>query len=134
MTGAYEAAEDHLRYATNIDPTYALGHVGLAGELFRMAFDEKGELSADERGALANESLMLIQKAISINPNQSLAHYQLATAMTALGRYDDATIILKGLQKEIIEKDITLSSIAKTAMQKQVAVALAMNAARKAAQ
>lgn len=41
-----------------------------------------------------------------------------------MGQYDKALLVLKGLKKQIIDADITLSSIAKAAMQQKVRTAL----------
>ena len=125
MQGAYADAEARFRSATTVDPSYALGWTGLSSELFRQAFlAQNSTLSADERSTLANESLTDIQKAITLNPNQSLAHYQFAQNIVAMGHSSDALIILNGLKKKMIDEDITLSSAAKTAMHQKVQDAL----------
>jgi tetratricopeptide (TPR) repeat protein len=124
MQGEYAKAETRLRSSTTLDANYALGWTGLGSELFRQTIAKDSGLSIDTKTALMNESLADLAKATELNPNQSLAHYQLAKEMVALGRSSDALIILKGLKKQIIQNDITLSSIAKTAMQQKVQFAL----------
>ena len=120
MQSAYADAEAHFRSATTLDANYALGWTGLASELFRQAFSSETKVSSDQGAALVNESLADIQKAIALNSNQSLAHYQLALEMLVIGRRDDALLILKGLQKQIIGNDITLSVLAKTSLLEKV--------------
>jgi tetratricopeptide (TPR) repeat protein len=122
--GNYEDAEAHFRLATRLDPNYALGWTGLATELFRQATTKASNLSGDARSSRANESLTDLQRAITLNPNQSMAHYQLATQMVVMGRLPDALLILKGLEKQIVQNDITLSASAKIAMLERVKSAL----------
>jgi tetratricopeptide (TPR) repeat protein len=122
--GQYSAAEIHFRSATTLDAIYALGWTGLAIELFRQSVAKDTALPSENRGALINESLASLAKATALNPNQSLAHYQLATEMVAMNRPSDAVVILKGLKKQIINNDITLSFGAKAVMQQKVQSAL----------
>ena len=124
MTGAYESAEDHFIYAVDTDPTYALGYVGLAGELFRQSLVDNPPPSPETRANLVREAISNFHSAIGINPNQSLAHYQLAMVMTALGRINDSLVVLNNMNNTIINKDITLSAAAKAAMQKDVQAAI----------
>ena len=124
MQSAYADAEAHFRSATTLDANYALGWTGLASELFRQAFSNETQVSSDQGAALVNEFLADLQKAIALNPNQSLAHYQLALEMLVMGRRDDALLVLKGLQKQIIGNDITLSAPAKKALLEKVTSAI----------
>ena len=120
MQSAYADAEAYFRSATTIDAGYALGWTGLASELFRQAFSSETKVSSDQGAALVNEFLADIQKAIALNPNQSLAHYQLAFEMLVMGHSNDALLVLKGLQKQIIGNDITLSAPAKKSLLEKV--------------
>jgi tetratricopeptide (TPR) repeat protein len=103
MTGNYAAAEALFRSATTIDPQYALGWTGLAMELFRHVASDTGTLSAEKKSSLISESQSALEKALALNPNQSLANYQFAIALIAMDRRSDALIVLKGLQKQIID-------------------------------
>lgn len=125
-TGNYTDAERYLRLATSLDATYAPGWAGLASELFRQAFHSSTATST--RMSLIGDSLADLQKAIRLDQNFSLAHYELAMEMAGLGRFSDATLILKGL-KAIIPNDITLSAPTKDAMAKNVNDALSAIAA-----
>lgn len=66
------------------------------------------------------ESVESVDKALALNPNQSLANYQLAIFFMTTGNTKDALVVFKGLEKKIIDADITLSSISKDALHKKV--------------
>lgn len=123
--GQYEDAEAAFRYAAGTDPTYPLGWVGLSQVAFRKGVDKNAPLSKDERIAYMQEALGSAQQAISLNPNQSAAHYQLGLELAVLGQRDDAKMVLRQTIEGIIPRDISLSAAGKEAMKQKVNNSLA---------
>ena len=124
-------AERFMRLATVTDQKYALGWVGLGKELFDQSIAASSQISLGQRNALITSSMDSLQKAIAINPNQSLAHYQLGIQLAALGKTSAAVKILTEA-KSIVASDITLSTTGKTTMLAKIDSALAVvSAARK---
>lgn len=107
-----EEAERSMRYATSIDPQFALGWVGLGEVLFDRAISTTSKASLTDRDALITESFGALEHALSINFNQSAAHYRIAVQLASLGRTDEALAIFKAL-KTIVPNDITLSELDK---------------------
>ena len=122
--GDYTDAQTFFTSSTTLDPTYAPGWTGLASEIFRQAVATSTTLSGDERSALAQQSMSDLQKAINLDPNESLASFDLAGELAAVGQTQSAIVILKALQGGIVENDITLSADSKTAMMQKVTTAL----------
>jgi Tfp pilus assembly protein PilF len=89
--------------AVDSDPDYSLGYLALAKFYFMSSFlkDNKEELIA--------QSFKNLDKALSINPNQSLVHMQLAIQYKVLGEKSKFNLVIKKLPK-IIENDITLGA------------------------
>ena len=59
--------------------------------------------------SLFTQSLSALEKAISLNPNQSLASYQLGIELAASGQKDSALKILAEA-KDAAPRDITLTA------------------------
>lgn len=117
----YAAKSDHAKAqelmirATQLDPLFALAWVGLGAELFSQSIDTSRELSVQERQELGNHSFAALQKAIEINPAQTLARLQVGVQLAALGKKDDALKELE-LAKKLAQTDITLGTLEKAAM------------------
>lgn len=112
-------AEELMRQATQENPAYALGWVGLGAELFVKSVDTSLSLSTEERQALGAQSFAALQKALEINPAQTLARLQLGMQLGAMRRFDEAFRELE-LAKQLAVSDITLGTIEKAAMIQRV--------------
>lgn len=112
-------AEELMRQATQENPEYALGWVGLGAELFVKSVDTSLSLSTEERQALGAQSFAALQKALEINPAQTLARLQLGMQLGAMRRFDEAFRELE-LAKQLAVSDITLGTIEKAAMIQRV--------------
>ena len=114
------SAERYLLGATGADASYPLGWAGLGTVLFSKAMSTTSPVSADQRLALVQESLADHDKAIKLNPNQTIAHIQFAAEFAVIGQADQALQILEKT-KSIVPNDITLSAPDKAAALRRIA-------------
>jgi len=101
--------------AISLDPTYVLGWVGRAAEEFTQSTATSTPLTTQQRQDLMNRSFADLQQAVTINPDQALAHYQVGYQLGILGQTDKAQIEL-ALAKKLAATDITLGAIEKIAL------------------
>ena len=87
------------------DPTYAMPLVIQARLLYAFSIEAK---DTQERSRLVQNSFAALEEAIRLNPNQSIAHLQLAIQLAILQQPESMHKILKNLPA-IIDRDITLS-------------------------
>lgn len=116
-------AESSMRLAIATAPSYALGWVGLGTVLFSQAIATSSSISLDERNDLVSASFSALTKARSMNPNQSLAVYQIGFQLGALGRTQEAVKVLTETKK-IIPNDITLNAPDKAAFLARIDAAI----------
>ena len=112
--GDTKTAEQYMRNATTIDPSYPLGWAGLGTVLFTKAMSTSSPMNETDQQAAVQESLTDLDKAIKLNPNQTVAHIQFATEFALIGHADDAINILEKT-KRIVPGDITLNATDKAA-------------------
>ena len=114
-------ARSFLEQATATDPSFPLGWFGLSRELFAEAADVSTSttLSNDQRNALAKESLQDLIKAVTLNPNQSIAYMQMGIELIYVGQTDNGIKALKNAE-QIMPQDITLNAIDKHALSGQL--------------
>jgi tetratricopeptide (TPR) repeat protein len=91
--------------ALKADPSFPLAYVQQGKILFARSIDQK---DPEKRDALIKSSLDALGKAIQLNPNQAMAHFQLMNNMILLGRTTEAKAVQKHLPG-IIRNDITLN-------------------------
>lgn len=91
------------------DPNYPLAYVGRAQLSFSKATDKKTPLSADARDQMIERSFEDLERALSLNEFQTLAHYQYALQIAAVGHPDTGLKVLHVAQL-VLPKDITLTA------------------------
>ena len=111
--GDIKAASDFASESTKLDPTYPLAWTGLGMVRFHQAL--ASTTASSSRQTLIQQSLSDLNKAITLNPDQSLAHLQFAIELASLGETANAINILKK-DAAIVPNDITLSSLQKKNM------------------
>lgn len=107
--GSRGEARELAKQATVLDPAYALGWVGYGKEVFLDAVSTSTPRTVEQRNELISGSFNSIAKAIQLNPNQSVAHLQLASQLAAVGQNKEAKMVLKNIKK-IVPNDISLSA------------------------
>ncbi len=122
LAGIYQFQKENkkaIEYADlsiRTDPNYPQPKVLLASLLM---------LSADNSNLekILKQSIGLIQDAIKISPNLSLAHLELGKILFAIGRKEDAKKIFSNMN-EMIDKDITLDKNSKLELKNRVEILL----------
>ena len=112
-------AEKYMNAATALDPSYPLGWAGLGTVLFAKAMSTTSPLSNADSLAAVQASLADLDKAIKLNPNQTIAHIQFATEFALIGQGEQAIQILEKT-KAVVPNDITLSAADKAATLKRI--------------
>lgn len=110
-------ARGYLEKATLVDPEYPLGWYGLGTVLYIQA-TAMSSLPAAQRGNLILGSVTALNKAITLNPEQSAAYLQLGEAFYVIGEKDAALAAFKKAAV-VIPSDITLSATEKMQMLRQ---------------
>jgi tetratricopeptide (TPR) repeat protein len=96
-----------------------MGWYGLGGVLFAQGTDKNANISNVDRGRLMQSSIDVINKAISLNPNQSLAYLRLGIEYSLIGQNDKAINALTyGLK--IVPNDISLNADDKLTVTKRI--------------
>ena len=117
----FNRAKQWMNKAVALDPSYSLAFVGRAMASFALATVGAQQTDRlEEKTALVQSAFDDLEKALVLNPNQSLAHYQYAVQLTAVGNVRDALKVIDAT-KAVVPKDITLSSPEKTAFLKKLA-------------
>ncbi len=118
--GDSAAALPYAQAATKLDPSYPLGWHGLGTTLFLRALDKSSKATQLERGEMIKESMADLNKALNLNPHQSLALLQAANESAFIGnKAESAGLFIKAA--EAVPLDITLSASEKTATLKLIA-------------
>lgn len=112
-------ARGYLTQATVLDPAYPLGWYGL-GTVLYMQSTATSSLPADQRGNLMLGSVTALNKAITLDPNQSIAYLQLGEDLYVIGEKDSALATLKKASAAVAG-DITLSAPEKLDTLKRIA-------------
>lgn len=121
--GQHAEALASMQTATTIDPTYALGWVGYGSEAFTAALDATSALTLEQRNDMITTSMSALDKAISINKNQSAAYFKFGVQLAALGQKDVGVQMLMGA-KQVVPLDITLNAADKANMLAEISAAL----------
>lgn len=115
-----ENAEKYMSLATTLDSSYALGWMGLGGVKFTQSLNlSPDQKNYEEKKRLVTESFGYLQKAITLNPNQAAAHFQLGIQLIAIGNFDQGIEILEKT-KTVVPNDITLPASEKTSMLQRI--------------
>jgi superkiller protein 3 len=118
------SARSYSEQATALDPSYPSAWFGLGTVLYAQAVAVSPSagpaLSAQERASLMLDSVQALQKATALNPNQSVAYFQLGEDLYVMGKRDFALAALKQAAA-VAPADITLSAPEKDGLLKQVA-------------
>lgn len=117
-------AAQFMNLSTSIDSTYPLGWVGMGAVAFDQAIDTSSTLSETQRNNLITSSFESLQRAMSLNPNQSAAYLQMGVEMAAIGKADIAKKLLQETGM-IVPNDITLSASDKESFLKRTQAVLA---------
>jgi len=121
--GDSAASERYMRLATTVDPSYALGWVGVGTVEFQTAMATSSALTIAERNQHITTSMLDLQRAISLNTQQSAAYIQLGAELIIIGKKEQGIQILNEV-KNIIANDITLSAPGKESALRQVSALL----------
>jgi tetratricopeptide (TPR) repeat protein len=116
--GQVNLARGYFEKAISFDPTYPSAYLG-QGTVLYMQAGTNAEVSADVRGNLLLSSASALQKATQLNPNQSLAYFQLAQTLYMLGEINAAHGAIDSA-KQALPHDITLSATEKTGTLKNI--------------
>jgi tetratricopeptide (TPR) repeat protein len=119
--GDHTKAQQLMQAATGADPSYALAWVGLASQLFAQGNAASSTATDAERSALLQQSLAALQKATTLNPNQTAAYFQLALELATIGQ---KPLALKTLTHagSVVNSDITLTPAEKASFASNIAV------------
>lgn len=114
-----DAAVEYMRRAVTLDPIYPLAHYGLGRALIQFAlFSDKPEA---ERAKAAFEGIDHLEKAVELNPNQSVAYVELARISAAMLNDPEQALTVLANGERAVPKDITLSAPAKESVLKLIA-------------
>ena len=120
-TAQVNLARGYFEQAISFDSTYPSAYLGEGTALYIQATAPPSpSLSTDTRTQLMIASTGALQKAIQLNPNQSLAYMQLAADLLVLGQKDAASGALASA-KLAVSHDITLSVSEKSATLARIA-------------
>lgn len=119
--GNHADAEQRFNSAIAADATFPLAYVGLASQEFLRANSQA--ITKTERAALVRSSFTHLQRALQLNPLQSVAAYQLGFQSMLLGNRDAARHIFKSA-RIAAKRDVTLSAPEKTTVLKEIDSAL----------
>ena len=111
----YKDAEETFINSIDIDPNFELGYIWLAKTQFLLFLKQVKKNKETADNSLVDSAIENYNKSIEINPNKTLAYYQLALLYMDVWHYEETEKnFIKAL--EVIPNDITLSKPEKEAM------------------
>ena len=120
-----DTAQELMSSSTSLDPSYPLGWVGAGLVDFSEAVATTSGMTDAQRNALITSSFQSLQKAVTLNPYQSAAYYQIGIDFGTVGQDDLATKFLDEAAT-IVPNDITLSAPEKEVMLARIHSALSV--------
>ena len=118
-------AQQLMNSSTSLDPSYPLGWVGDGLVDFSEAVATTSGMTDAQRNALITSSFQSLQKAVTLNPYQSAAYYQIGVEFGTVGQYALATKFLDEAVT-VVPNDITLSVPEKQVMLARIHSALSV--------